>query len=104
MIAARPSPLVSDKHRIDSVASTDHATKASHSKHSHAADNHHKRQQDKKDAKVYQQSVRCKTDTAEANDTKHGSVTSEYTVDKIVKHVTTGDNIWCVVHWNENIA
>lgn len=89
--------LVNDERGIYNVVSTDCATQAPQTEHLVFTDNSSTRQKGKEDLKVSPRSAQCKLDTAKSGSAKWDNVTPEYTVEKIIRHVGTGENIWYVV-------
>lgn len=97
--AVCPHLFVIDERDIDNIFSTDRATRASHTERPVLTDDGSARQQSQEGPKAKPHSAQCKLNTARADKAQQSSVTSEYTVGRIVAHASTGDNIRNVVRW-----
>lgn len=87
LIAVCPHIILTHKHSIGNVDSTDRATRAPHPRRSETTD--HRHQPGEKNRKAHQQSAQWDLETAKAKWTRHGNGMLKYIVDKIVQHVGT---------------
>lgn len=92
-----PSLLVSDKRRIGNDVSADRATRAQYTERPDLTNYSSTRQQNSKSPKAGLQSAQCELNTGSLEEAQQSNVTLEYTVDRIVKHVGTGENMRYVV-------
>lgn len=102
--AVRTHPLVIDEHDIDNVVSVDCATRALHARDPVLTDDSSLREHSHKGHKDRLQFSQCKLKTASAEEAPHGNATPEHTVDRLARHVATGDIIRYVVQWYEHTA
>lgn len=102
--AVCPHSHVTDKHGIVNFIATDRATRAPHTERPVLIENKSTRQQVNRSPKPSLQSAQCQLNTARAEEAQDGNTTLEYSVDRIVKHVSTSDNTGYVVQLHEYTA
>lgn len=89
--------LVIVKHEVNNVLSTNRDTRAPQTERSSPVTTLSARQQDEKEHKHRLQLSQRKLNTVKVKKTINSNVTPEYTVNKFVRLVGTGDSFWYIV-------
>lgn len=100
----RTYSLVIDSSGIDNDVATNSATPAPQTECSIFIDDSSRRQQRENGHKTRARSANCELDTAKAGEAKQNNATQEYTINRVIRHVGTNDNILYVVRWYGNDA
>lgn len=82
-----------DEQGIENEVLTNHAARAPHTEDPVHTDIDSALQQGKTDHSASPRSARCKLNTVEAEEEEGSNATSKYTVNRIIRHVVTGNNI-----------
>lgn len=102
--AVHPHSLSVDIHGNDNNVSSGRPTQTPHREDPVSTDNSRTCQKSKKDHKASPRSAQWMLNSITAKTAKQSRATPTYTVDKIIRHVSTGDNHCYVVRWQRYIA